>query len=119
VLIAQFARLVQVAGLPAPRFERVGLAGGIIANAVALPAGKASAVLFTDTLLAFETDEVVGICAHEIAHLEYYNPRRLRRLSASTYTLIVTGTLHVPIGRLFAPSSVAWTASLAWTIAAA
>lgn len=45
--------------------------------------------MFTDTLLArLEADECAAICAHEISHLEHFNPRRLRRLNLITYALI-------------------------------
>ena len=88
----RFAALAQACGLPAPRFEQVNLGGGVIANAIALPGLRGSSVVFTDALLKrLDPAEAAAICAHELAHLEYYNPKRLRQLNISTYGLIVLG----------------------------
>jgi hypothetical protein len=52
---------------------------------VALASRRGSAIVFTDALLnLLDADEAAAICAHELAHIEYYNARRLRRLSAGT-----------------------------------
>lgn len=85
-LVARFEELVEATGLPMPRFERVDLHGGVFANAVALPSLRGSAVLVSETLLdRFETDEVLGIAAHELAHLEQFNRQRLRRTAVTTW----------------------------------
>ena len=67
--------LADACGVPQPRFERIDLGGGVIANALALPSLRTSSVLFTDTLLErFDRQELLAICAHELAHFEHYNP---------------------------------------------
>lgn len=43
-----------------------------MANAGAVPGLRGAGVIFTNTLLArLEVDEIVAICAHELAHLEH------------------------------------------------
>lgn len=92
-LLERCRALARRCALTVPRMERVDLGGGVIANALALPSLRGSSVLFTDTLLARLTEnEVAAICAHELAHLEYYDTRRLRRLNAGTIALIVTAS---------------------------
>jgi Zn-dependent protease with chaperone function len=101
VLMVRFVEMVRRAGIEPPRFDRVDLRGGTIANALALPSLKGSGVLFSQTLLERLTeDEVVAICAHELAHLEHYNRRRLRRLYAANIVFIVTGAAITPVSRL-------------------
>lgn len=93
--------LVQAFGLPHPEFVRVDVRGGLVANALALPSLRGNAVVFTDTLLTrFSLEEVAAICAHELAHFEYFTPVRLRRLRAVTLTLILTAVLIAPVARL-------------------
>ena len=73
--------LADACGVPQPRFERIDLGGGVIANALALPSLRTSSVLFTDTVLErFDQPELLAICAHELAHFQHYNPGYLRRL---------------------------------------
>jgi peptidase M48-like protein/PD-(D/E)XK nuclease superfamily protein len=80
VLVSRFNALVRTSGIAMPRFERVDLNGGFLANAIALPSIRRSSVIFTETLLdRLEADETVAVCAHELAHLEHFNPRYLRR----------------------------------------
>ncbi len=104
-LAARFAQLVETAGLPMPRFERVDLHGGVFANAVALPSLRGSSVLVSETLLdRLEDDEVLGIAAHELAHLEHYDRRRLRRMAITTAVFSAIA-LVLPFALLkFAPS---------------
>jgi Zn-dependent protease with chaperone function len=91
---------------PAPRFERINLHGGVIANALALPSLTTSSVLFTDTLLTRLTeDEATAICAHELAHLEYYDTRRLRQLNVITQALIALSVVVAPAARLASQSA--------------
>ena len=92
VFLTQCRALADACGVPQPRFERIDLKGGVIANAVALPSLRTSSVLFTDTMLdRFDQRELLGICAHELAHFEHYNPRYLRQLNLVTYSLIAVG----------------------------
>ena len=105
-LMAQFTRMADTCGLSKTQFEVLDLRGGAVLNAVALPSLRQPAVVFTDTMLQrLDFDEVVGICAHELAHLEYYTPARLRRLSLSTAAMIAFGVLVAPFARLTGWSS--------------
>jgi heat shock protein HtpX len=89
LLHQRFDRLVAATAIPAPRFECVAMRGGVLANALALPSLRQSSVIFTDTLLTRLTaDEIVAICAHELAHLEYYDRTRLRRLQRTNWLII-------------------------------
>ena len=93
--------LADACGVPQPRFERIDLAGGVIANALALPSLRTSSVLFTDTMLErFDQQELLAVCAHELAHFEHYNPAYLQRLSLVNYSLIAFGTACAPVARI-------------------
>lgn len=105
-LLSRFHAMVQSSGIPMPRFERVGLQGGAVANAIALPSLRTSSVLFTETLLdRLEPDETVAICAHELAHLEHFNPPFLRRIRVVDLLLITSGAAVAPLARLAGLSS--------------
>lgn len=113
---ARFVRLVEACSLPPVLLAQVDLRGGVFANAVALPSFHRPAVVVTDTLLArLDADEVGAICAHELAHLEHFNPRRVRRLNLVTCTLIAAGTLLSPSVRLAFPSAV-WPVACVWIL---
>jgi Zn-dependent protease with chaperone function len=104
VLLSRFEAMVAASGIPMPRFDYVDLRGGVLANAVAVPSLHGSGVIFTDTLLArLDTNEIVAICAHELAHLEHYHPRRLRRLRAATAFFVVMGAALAPIAQWYLP----------------
>jgi len=113
-LRARFDRLLATSGLAAPHFEFVDLKGGAVANAVALPSLVRSAIVFSGPLLQrLDPDEVDAICAHELAHLEYYNIRRLRQRRLVCRSLIGVGALLGPLALIAAPSA-AWVAGAAW-----
>ena len=58
-------------------------------------------VLFTDTVLdRFDQQELLAICAHELAHFEHYNPGYLRRWNLVTYSLIALGAACTPVARI-------------------
>ncbi len=100
-LLARCRQLAEQCALPQPRFETIPLRGGVLANALALPSLGTSSVLFTETLLArLDAREIAAICAHELAHLEHYNPRRLGQLNAVTVAIIFIGALWSPVLRL-------------------
>lgn len=100
-MLGRFQALASACGVPMPRFEYVPMRGGVLANAVAVPSLRGSSVLFTDTLLSRLTeDETTAICAHELAHLEYYDTARLRRLDAVTHLLILGAVAVAPAARL-------------------
>jgi Zn-dependent protease with chaperone function len=91
-------------GLPAVSLEQVDLRGGAFINAVALPSIWRPAVLLSSTLLdRMDRDETAAIIAHELAHLEYFNLRRLWWLNLQGYVLIAIGTLLAPVVGALAP----------------
>jgi len=101
VLMARFDTLVATSGIPRPRFDYVTLDGGVVANAVALPSLSGSAVVFSETLLArLTTDEIVAIAAHEVAHLEYYDRARLRRMLLAAIVLVAVTAAIAPLARV-------------------
>jgi Zn-dependent protease with chaperone function len=98
-LLTRFTALAERCALPAVWFGEVRLHGGVLANAVALPSIRRPAVVFSSCLLEQLTDEeAIGICAHEIAHLEYFKPR-LRQNSNGTDVVIAIGCFMVPLLR--------------------
>jgi len=110
----RFDKLVAASGLTSPHFEVVDLEGGSIANAFALASLGRSAVVFSGPLLErLDADEVDGICAHELAHLEYYNRRRLLQRRGVSRVLIAIGAALTPLLLHLAPSIV-WMACAAW-----
>jgi Zn-dependent protease with chaperone function len=112
-MLARFDRLVASASLKTPHFEFVDLKGGSIANAFAMASLGRAAVVFTGPLLErLDADEIDAICAHELAHLEYYNPRRLRQRRLVARALIVCGALLTPLLQLI--PSFAWLVCAAW-----
>jgi heat shock protein HtpX len=111
---ARFDRLVAACGVPAPHFEAIDLKGGSVVNAFALPSLGRSAVVFTAPLLQrLAADEVDGICAHELAHLEHYNPQRMRRRRLVSRSLVAGGAALTPLLQYLPPSLVSL-ACLAW-----
>ena len=85
--------IVRRAGVePKPSVYRFGAPGSHMMNAVALPSVREPGVAFGDTLLAhMEPDEIAAVFAHEIAHLEHFDAKRLARLRLLTRLLIVGG----------------------------
>jgi Zn-dependent protease with chaperone function len=96
-------RLVEVARrsrADPPRLRRVGAPGGRWANAFALPSLGGSTVVFTDTLLEqLAPDELAAIYAHELAHLEHHDRRRLLRGRVVLWAAIAAATLAIPLAR--------------------
>jgi Zn-dependent protease with chaperone function len=116
--------LAQAFGQPQPEFLRVDLHGGTVANALALPSLHGNAVVFSETLLTrFSLDEIGAICAHELAHFEYFTPHRLRRLRAVSLGLILMAALIGPVSRMvgitgWAVPAIVWFGTLATALAA-
>ena len=111
-LMRAFADLVARAGVAAPRFEYVNMRGGSLTNAIALPALNGSSVMFTSSLLErLQTDEIVAVAAHEIAHLEYYSPRRLWRNRLTQWSLILFGAFAF---RFWPASLPTWAQTFVW-----
>jgi Zn-dependent protease with chaperone function len=91
-LTERFTAVAQAANTRMPTFEVVDLRGGAMTNAFALPSSSRPGVIFTDGLLTkLESDEIVAICGHELAHLEHFSPVLMRRLNIQTYALIAAG----------------------------
>jgi Zn-dependent protease with chaperone function len=100
-ILEQCRALARAAGMPEPAYLRVDLHGGFVVNALALPSIRGNAVLFTDTLLArLDAREIAAICAHELAHFEYFDPARLRQMRKATLALIAGAALVAPAARL-------------------
>jgi Zn-dependent protease with chaperone function len=115
-LVSRFAQLVKDCGLSEIKLEQVDLRGGVFANAVALPSIHRPAVVVTDTLITrFDDDETTAVLAHELAHLEYYNKRRLRKMNVITYALIVAGAVLTPVLRVRLPQAIS-SALLIWPV---
>jgi Zn-dependent protease with chaperone function len=96
-------RLGEVAGrsrAEPPRLRRVGAPGGRWANAFALPSLRGSSVIFTDTLLdQFTPEETAAVFAHELAHLEHHDRRRLWAGRVALWVAIAVATVAIPLGR--------------------
>lgn len=116
--------LAEAFGQPRLEFLRVDVRGGTVANALALPSLRGNAVAFSDTLLTrFTLDEIGAICAHELAHFEYFNPRRMRQLRAVSLGLILMAALIGPLARMagmagLALPGIVWFGALAAALAA-
>jgi Zn-dependent protease with chaperone function len=108
-IVSRFTAMVNACALPAVALERVDLRGGAFANAAALPSIRWPAVMVTSTLIErLDADETAAILGHELAHLEHYNPRRVRRRRALMYALVAGGALLSPVVRLtFPPAQLA------------
>ena len=105
-IVSRFAEMMNACELAAVRLAQVDVRGGMFANAVALPSRRQPTVLISSTLVErLDPDETAAILAHELAHIEYYNPRRLRLLSIRTYSLIAIGALLGPVTRMTAPEA--------------
>jgi len=115
-VVSRFERMVKACGLPAVSLEEVEMHGGSFANGVALPSIRRPAVVVTETLIArLDRDETVAILAHELAHLEFYNPSRLRRNNAIVDALAVMAALWHTLFRVMTPETL-WAAPLFWPV---
>src|SRR5947199_285457 len=77
-----------------PRLFDMPVPGGRFVNAFAFPSTRVPSVLFTDPALELlSAREQAAVFAHEVAHLEHYDRRRCRIVSAITYGLGSTPTL--------------------------
>jgi heat shock protein HtpX len=111
------ARVLQASPAARPTLWRAGPTGGVVANALALPSLAGPAVLFSQTLLeSLSPAEATAIFAHEIAHIEHYDRRRLRWTTAVTLVLVVCAAASVPIAAWLTPGRT-WIAITMWPIA--
>ncbi|HEV8310699.1 MAG TPA: M48 family metalloprotease, partial [Methylomirabilota bacterium] len=105
--------VIERARTAAPRLYRAGTSGGRWANAFAFPTTGTPSVLFTNTLLdLFAPDELAAVFAHEVAHLEHYDRRRLFRWTVVNWVAIALGLLVVP---LLMVRFEGWAGVLGWT----
>ena len=69
---------------PMPRLVRFGTPGIHLINAYALPGVRVATVAFSRRLLdTFPPEEIAAVFAHEMAHLEHFDARRMRRARAA------------------------------------
>jgi len=88
-LAPRFATIVERARVAAPRILRYGFRGGRVVNAFALPSRRHPTVLFGDQLLEqLEPDEIAAIFAHEVAHLEHFDGKRLTQARFAMWMII-------------------------------
>ena len=105
-LLARFAAMAESCGVGPVRFDVVDLRGGRFANAVALPSLHEPGAAFSQPLLdALDPDETAAICAHELAHLEHFNARRMRRLRLVNHALIAAAAATAPAFRIIEPEA--------------
>ena len=105
-LAPRFAAILARSRAAAPQILRFGFRGARIVNAFALPSRRRPTVLFGDQLVELlEPDETAAIFAHEVAHLEHYDGKRLALARVTMWA--VTGLTVV-----VAPLLVSWTPGL-------
>jgi Zn-dependent protease with chaperone function len=99
-----------------PGIYRYGARGSYAMNAFALPSRRTPGVAFGDTLLdMLAPDEIAAIFAHEVAHLEQYEGRMLRRLQLMTYALVL-GAIALPAILLMLIPEHAGVIAFAWPV---
>ena len=104
-LVDRFNAIIAKTTVTPPDVEYVDMRGGTFVNALAVPDSRRPAVLFTSTLLErFDDDEVEAIFAHEVAHLEHYNPAYLKRRRAIGVVMILLTVFIRPLVQSVAPS---------------
>jgi len=93
-----FAAILARARAATPHVLRFGFPGGRVVNAFALPSRPRGIVLFGDQLLELlEPDEVAAIFAHEVAHLEHFDGKRLARARITMWIIIGLTVVVVPL----------------------
>ncbi|MGH7555210.1 MAG: M48 family metallopeptidase, partial [Longimicrobiales bacterium] len=108
-LAPRIQAIVERAGIAAPELYRIGAPGTRFMNALALPSIRRPAIGLGNALIELlEPDEAAAIYAHELAHIEQFSPRVLRRLQAITRLLIATAVGAPLLVRWLAPSLASW-----------
>ena len=104
-LVDRFNAIIAKTTVAPPDVEYVDMRGGTLVNALAVPQSKRPAVLFTSSLLErFDDDEVEAIFAHEVAHLEFYDPAFLKRWRVIGLLMILSTVFIRPLVQSVAPS---------------
>src|SRR5262245_47035098 len=97
-LAPRFAAIVARARAAAPQILRYGFRGGRVVSAFALPSRRHPTVLFGDQLLEQLTpDEIAAIFAHEVAHLEHFDGKRLTQARLTMWTIIGLTVVGAPL----------------------
>jgi heat shock protein HtpX len=97
-LASRFAAILSRARAAEPDVLRFGFPGARVVNAFALPSPRRGTVLFGDQLLElFEPDEVAAIFAHEVAHLEHVDRKRLALARVSMWAIIGLTVVVAPL----------------------
>jgi Zn-dependent protease with chaperone function len=121
--VARFEEMVASCGLRRVDLMVIDMGGGAFANAFALPSVTRPIVLTTSTLLDhLDADETAAIFAHELAHIEHFNVRRLRLMRFASLTLIAAAVLISPALHRYAPAiarfaPAVWPVVLIWAAA--
>lgn len=112
-----FEKLASSSKAPVPSILVFGDPRGSFRNAWALPAKGPGRVVFSRPLLGLLTpEESLGICAHELAHLEQFDRRLLRRLGVFQIFLIALATLGSAALTTLAPESLFPLPFLIWML---
>jgi heat shock protein HtpX len=115
-LAPRIEAIVERAGIKAPALYKIGARGTRYVNAIALPSISRPAIGMGNTLLELlEPDEVAGIYAHELSHIEQFSPRILRRLQMVMWLMIVVGVAAPLLVRWLAAPYAFW-APIVWPI---
>ncbi len=116
-LAPRIRAIVERAGIAPPALYRIGGPDARYANALALPSLHGPAIGLGNRLLELlEPDEAAAIYAHELAHIEQFSPRRMRRLESLNQVLIVLAAgLPLLLQRL-SPEGASWV-PLLWPLA--
>ncbi len=117
VLRERFDTLSARADAAAPTVYVCGPEGGGMHNAAAFPHRRTPRVIFTRALLQGLTpDEAAAVFAHEVAHLEEWDGRKIRRLQRVTGVLVLLAPAAVPLAGLASPDLATWVPVL-WVVA--
>jgi Zn-dependent protease with chaperone function len=122
-LVESFREVAGRATVPLPAIHEGGPTRGRWANAVALPKGKRSRILFTRTLLKeLDSDELTAVFGHELAHVEQWAKPEVERARWLGIMLIpaVAIIFSVVIAGAIGPSfawELAWPAVVAFALA--
>jgi len=90
--------VVEKSTAPRPHLWRIGHPGSRWPNALAVRSLRIPSVAFTRTLLdRLEPDEVAAIFAHEVAHLEQWDRKRLTRVRWLNHAAILASLAVAPL----------------------
>src|SRR5215831_1876428 len=97
-LAPRFAAILARSRAGAPQILRFGFPGARIVNAFALPSRRRPTVLFGDQLLEMlPPDDTAAIFAHEVAHLEHYDRKRLALAHVTMWMIIGLTVVIAPL----------------------